>query len=319
MKSLIMNLSQLPQLSDGLFLTDGGMETTLIFHDGIDLPHFAGCALLETAEGREALRRYYRTYAALARKYETGFILESPTWRANPDWAEKLGWNAEKLAAINREGIALMHEIREEFETPRSPMVVSGCLGPRGDGYVASAVMTPEEAAAYHAPQIRVLRDTGVDVISAFTLTTGDEGLGIANAAAALGVPCVLSFTLETDGRLPSGEALREVIGRIDSTAATAPVYYMINCAHPTHFADILPEGEPWLERIRGVRANSSCRSHEELNESPDLDEGNPAELGLQYRELRARLPKLTILGGCCGTDHRHLEAICESCVAAPV
>lgn len=313
-----MNTSLLPQLSDGLFLTDGGMETTLIFQEGIELPHFAGCALLETSLGREALAKYYRTYATLAGKYQTGFILESPTWRANPDWAEKLGWDAKKLAAINQAGIALMHEIREEFETPQSPMVISGCVGPRGDGYVPTAVMNPEEAEAYHAPQIRVLRDTGADLISAFTLTTADEGLGIANAAAALDIPCVLSFTLETDGLLPSREVLGEVIERIDAEARVAPVYYMVNCAHPTHFADIFPEGAGWLERIRGVRANSSCRSHEELNDSPDLDEGNPAELGVQYRDLRAKLPRLTILGGCCGTDHRHLEAICETCLTVP-
>lgn len=308
--------SDLPHQSPLSFITDGGLETTLVFHEKLDLPCFAAFPLLKDDAGRELLRKYYRTYAQLAVRFGVGFVLESPGWRGNPDWAEKLGYSPAELEAANRDGIRLMHEIVAAYETPVSPMVISGAVGPRGDGYKIGAAMSPEQAARYHTPQIRAYRDAGADLVSAFTLTYADEALGIANAAASLDIPSVISFTLETDGRLPSGQPLREAIESVDARATQAPAYYMINCAHPTHFAAELPVGAPWLLRIGGLRANASCRSHAELDESPDLDAGNPAELGRQYRQLREILPRLNVLGGCCGTDHRHLEAICECCLA---
>ena len=111
----------LPQLSNAFFLTDGGIETTLIFHEGLELPHFAAFHLLKAKAGYEALRKYFRTYAALAKRYETGLVLESPTWRANRDWASKLGYSAEALAEANRKAIDLLSEIREEFESEKTP------------------------------------------------------------------------------------------------------------------------------------------------------------------------------------------------------
>ena len=308
--------TDLPHQSPIPFITDGGLETTLVFHEKLDLPCFAAFPLLKDDAGRELLRKYYRTYAQLAVRFGVGFVLESPGWRGNPDWAEKLGYSPAELDAANRDGIRLMHEILAAHETPDSPMVISGAVGPRGDGYKIGAAMSPEQAARYHTPQIRAYRDAGADLVSAFTMTYADEALGIANAAASLDIPSVISFTLETDGRLPSGQPLREAIESVDARATQAPAYYMINCAHPTHFAAELPAGAPWLSRIVGLRANASCRSHAELDESPDLDAGNPAELGRQYRQLREVLPRLNVLGGCCGTDHRHLEAICECCLA---
>lgn len=298
------------------FITDGGLETTLVFHKGIDLPCFAAFPLIDNASGRQILREYYETYARLAVRFGAGFVLESPGWRGNPDWAAKLGYSQEKLDAANRAGIRLMHEILGAHETPASPMLISGAIGPRGDGYKIGATMSADEAASYHAAQIRAYREAGADFISAFTLTYAEEALGIAEAAAGLRIPAVISFTLETDGRLPNGQTLREAVEFVDARASTAPAYYMINCAHPTHFAAELSAGEPWLERIGGLRANASCRSHAELDESTDLDAGNPAELGAQYRRLLDVLPNLKVLGGCCGTDDRHLEAICECCLA---
>ncbi|HET6409744.1 MAG TPA: homocysteine S-methyltransferase family protein [Chthoniobacteraceae bacterium] len=309
-----MKASVLPHLTDRPYVTDGGLETTLVFHENIDLPCFAAFDLLRTPAGRETLREYYRTYANFAREFRVGFILESPTWRANPDWAQKLGYTKAGLVDANRNAIALMHEVRAEFETPETPVVVSGCLGPRGDGYQPSALMSAREAAAYHRPQIRTYRDEGVDLVTAFTLNYAEEAIGIADAAADLGIPAVISFTTETDGKLPTGQGLGEAIEAVDAAASQMPAYYMINCAHPTHLRDALPTGAPWLKRIRGLRANASCRSHAELDESPDLDSGNPQELAGQYRQLRRKLTNLQILGGCCGTDHRHVEAICQSC-----
>lgn len=302
--------SRLPQLGSKMFLTDGGLETTLIFIDKQDLPHFAAFALLRDEVGRQTLKRYFYPYLTLARSVGAGFILESPTWRGNRDWGAKLGYSVQQLAAMNRAGIALMEEVRTSFETSATPIIISGCIGPRGDGYVAGEEMSPDEAQAYHAEQIAVFADTAADLVSAFTLTNINEAIGIARAAAAHHMPVVLSFTLEIDGRLPSGAPLRDAIKAVDAATDAAPAYYMINCAHPTHFSGVLEDGGGWTSRLRGIRANASRRSHAELDNSSDLDDGDPVELAAQYCDLRRRFPQLTVLGGCCGTDYRHVERI---------
>jgi S-methylmethionine-dependent homocysteine/selenocysteine methylase len=305
----------LPQLSGDLFLTDGGLETTLIFHDGLDLPSFAAFDLLKHQAGYQALQKYFRTYAAMARNYQVGLILESATWRANPDWGTKLGYSNTTLAECDRLAIELLHNIRQEYETQQNPMVISGCLGPRGDGYIPTDAMTADEAQRYHQPQIATFRDADADLVTAMTMNYVEEAIGITLAAQAAEMPVVISFTVETDGKLPTGQSLKDAIQQVDAATNNGPVYYMINCAHPTHFADTLVAGEPWLERIRGLRANASTKSHTELNESESLDDGNPAELGSQYRDLKTKLQNLNVLGGCCGTDDRHLEAICKACL----
>jgi len=301
---------QLPQIRDGLFLTDGGLETTLIFHDGLDLPYFAAFDLLKSDEGFERLRGYYRRYAEIARDRNLGLVLESPTWRANPYWAAKLGYDEVSLADANRKAIGLMLEVRDEFETPGSPMVISGNLGPRGDGYRAEACMSAEEARNYHRAQIETFAQTDADMVAAFTMTYPEEAIGIVLAARDANMPVAISFTLETDGRLPSGDTLKSAIERTDAETGNYAAYYMINCAHPTHFERELRAGGAWTSRIRGLRANASKRSHAELDESTDLDAGNPVELGHQYQALRRLLPKLCVVGGCCGTDHRHVGTI---------
>lgn len=306
--------TRLPQLDGGLFLTDGGIETTLIFHDGFELPYFAAFDLLRGDFGRTALRRYYERYITIARREGVGFILESPTWRASADWGDKLGYSAAALARANRESIALMHELRATYATGRTPMVVSGCVGPRGDGYDPGQVMSAKEAELYHAAQVRAFAESGADMVTAITMTNSAEAIGIVRAAQQADLPSAISFTVETDGRLPTGQGLAAAIAEVDAATDQGPAYYMINCAHPTHFAGMLIQGFAWMGRVRGLRANASRRSHQELNDSPDLDDGDPVELGRQYRELCRRHPQLTVLGGCCGTDHRHLEQIGASC-----
>ncbi|MEA2985206.1 MAG: homocysteine S-methyltransferase [Alphaproteobacteria bacterium] len=309
--------NNLPQLGDRLFLTDGGLETTLIFHDGIELPHFASFDLLKSETGVARLRSYKESYIALAKRAGIGFILEGATWRANPDWGVKLGYSREALAQANRRSIEMMAELRRKHETRQTPIVISGNIGPRGDGYKADNRMTAKEAQDYHSFQIGIFAGTEADMTSAFTINYVDEAIGIVRAAKAAQIPAVISFTLETDGKLPSGQSLKDAIEQCDWETGKAAAYYMINCAHPTHFEAELRKGGDWLNRLRGLRANSSKRSHAELDVAPDLDIGNPVELGQEYRKLRAILPQLTILGGCCGTDHRHVEQICASCVAA--
>ncbi len=306
--------NKLPQLGDTMFLTDGGLETTLIFHQGVDLPYFAAFDLLKDEDGTETLRRYYAHYAQIARRQNMGFVLEAPTWRANPDWAAKLGYDAVTLADANRRAIGLMLEIRDRYETPRAPMVISGNLGPRGDGYRADLRMTSKQAREYHGRQIETFAMTDADMVAAFTLNYTEEAIGVVQAARDHDMPVAISFTVETDGRLPSGERLADAIARTDQATDDYAAYFMINCAHPTHFERELRMGGEWRERIRGIRANASKRSHAELDESTDLDAGNPEELGGQYRELRAILPRLSVIGGCCGTDHRHVEAMGRAC-----
>ena len=305
--------NHLPQLDGKLFLTDGGMETTLIFHDGIDLPCFASFDLLKDEAGRRHVHGYYARYAAMARDAGLGFVLESPTWRANADWAAKLGYDEARLAEINRTAIRVMAEIRGEYETASSPMVISGNIGPRGDGYNPNARMSTGEAEAYHGKQIATFTGTEADLVSAVTLNYIEEAVGVVRAAVKARMPVVISFTTETDGRLPTGETLREAIEATDAATGSAAAYYMINCAHPTHFQDALKAGEAWTKRIRGLRANASKRSHAELDEAPDLDAGDPVQLGREYGDLVGRFGHFNVLGGCCGTDHRHVEEICRS------
>lgn len=304
--------NNLPQLDGDLFLTDGGIETTLIFHDGLDLPLFAAFDLLKSDTGTTALRNYFRTYADLARRQNVGFILESATWRASSDWGEQLGYTSEALATANHKAIALLDSVRNEYETTRSKMVISGCIGPRGDGYNPAFMMTAEEAEHYHSAQVEAFRNSAADMVTAITMTYADEAIGLTKAAQKAHMPVAISFTVETNGHLPSGQALDKAIAEVDQATDRAPVYYMINCAHPTHFMDTLIGGNGWTDRIQGLRANASTKSHAELDEATELDAGNPVELGTQYQALRSHLRKLNVVGGCCGTDHRHVAEICE-------
>jgi S-methylmethionine-dependent homocysteine/selenocysteine methylase len=304
----------LPHVDGRLYLTDGGLETTLIFHEGWDLPMAEAFVLLDSEKGRKAILAYFDRYLPTAVAHGVGFILESPTWRANPDWAAKAGYGRERLAELNRDGVALLREVRAKYESARTPILISGAIGPRGDGYDPGSLMTPKEAADYHGWQIGIFREEGVDCVTAFTMTNVNEALGAALAAKRADVPCVLSFTLEVDGRLPTGETLKDAIETVDRESGASPSYYMINCAHPTHFAGALESGSAWVKRLRAIRANSSCKSHAELDNSPELDIGNPQELGAQYADLLRRFPHINVLGGCCGTDHRHLACIGDAC-----
>jgi len=315
---------RLPQQDGGRFLTDGGIETVLIFQEGIALPEFAAFVLLESREGRASLLRYFRRYLELAASTpRAGFVLESPTWRAGFDWGAKLGFDATAMRRINGHAIALMRELQSEYAARiAGPIVVSGCIGPRGDGYVAGAPMAPADAERVHRPQAEALAAAGADMITAVTMTTSAEAIGVARAAERAGRPSAISFTVETDGRLPSGESLASAMDAIDRDAAEAgrapPAYFMLNCAHPSHFAHVLAELGERRARLCGLRANASRRSHAELDAATELDAGNPRELGDDYARLKAIWPTLRVIGGCCGTDHRHVAAMAAAVVGAP-
>lgn len=310
--------ASLPQFAGGLFLTDGGQETTFLFLDQLPLPQFAAFDLLRRDGGEAHVAAYYRAYAAIAARHGAGLILEAPTWRASSDWGTRLGYTRESLAAANRRSIELLAELRDELQgkIPIDKAVISGCLGPRGDGYKPGQQMAATAAERYHQTQVAVFADSAADMLSAMTINYVDEALGIVRAAQRASMPIAISFTLETDGRLPTGQTLRAAIEQVDNETAGYPAYYLVNCAHPLHIERGLAEAGSWQSRLRGLRANASTKSHAELDEAIELDQGNPAELGRQYAQLKRRLPGLNVLGGCCGTDHRHVERIAAECAA---
>lgn len=293
-------------------VTDGGLETWLLFQRGIDLPAFAAYPLVDTAEGRVVLVEYYERYAEIAASVGAAVVLEAPTWRANPDWAATLGHDREQLARSIDGAIALVAGVRDAWSAPE-PFLVSGAVGPRGDGYRVDTAMTADEAAAYHSFQIDRMAAAGADVVTAMTMGYVGEAAGVASAARDAGIPVVLSFTLETDGRLPSGMPLAEAIEATDEATGGYVRHYMLNCAHPTHFEHVLDAAAPWAQRIGGLRANASALSHAELDEMTELDDGDPDDLASRYVGLRSVLPALQVIGGCCGTDDRHVEAIARA------
>lgn len=299
-------------------LTDAGLETWLIFKKDTELRDFASFELLRHQHGRALLAEYYREFLAMAEAADLGFVAETPTWRANLSWGTGLGWSRDELVEVNRKAISFLDELRQEADNP-SRIVLSGNIGPRGDGYVAEELMTVDEAQAFHAFQINVFAGTRADMVSAFTITNVPEAMGIVRAAGEADMPCAISFTVETDGRLPSGEPLEVAIGEMDANPLTRPAYYMINCAHPDHFADTLRPGSAWSDRIWGLRANASRMSHAELDACETLDDGDPVELGQIYAQLKRKFSNLTVVGGCCGTDHRHVYAMSDALTPAAV
>ncbi|WP_170347631.1 homocysteine S-methyltransferase family protein [Ruegeria atlantica] len=292
------------------FLSDGGLETFLIFNKGYDLPCFSAAVLLDTDQGRADLRAYYERFIDVAKASDRGFILDAPTWRAGTAWAGPLGLTLKETMAVNQRAVSFVSKLRAEHETDSCPILINGLVGPAGDAYAPDTTITQQEALLVHAPQIHALGKAGVDMISAMTLTHAEEAIGIVQASKEIDVPVVIAFTLETDGHLPSGQPLRDAIAEVDAATNGGPLYYMINCAHPDHFRDALDTTADWTLRIGGIRSNASRQSHAELDEAEVLDDGDPVELGKLSAELLSRLPNIRVLGGCCGTDHRHVGCI---------
>lgn len=288
-------------------VTDGGLETDLLFLRGFDLPEFASFPLLDTDEGRAALRDYYLEYADIAVRAGAPLLLETPTWRANPDHAALLGYDAAALDRVNRESVDFMAALASDRADDLVGWEVGGVLGPRGDGYATAGPVDPDAAADYHRPQLASFAAAGASRVTALTLTEVGEAIGIARAAAEVGLPVAIGFTVETDGRLPDGTSLASAVDQVDRVAP--PAYYVINCAHPSHILADLTEGS-WRERVGGLRVNASTMSHAELDESETLDDGDPVQLAADQRPLVDAFPRLEVLGGCCGTDARHVAAM---------
>lgn len=305
----------LPQLKGQMFVTDGGIETYLIFNEGEDLPDMSAYLLNMSERGRDKMREYYRAYIPIAQRSGQGFLFDTNTWRANADWGQRVGYDAARLREANIAAVAFCQEMQAEFAAAGVPSIISGVIGPRRDAWQYDSRMTVEEAEAYHTPQVEAFAGTDADYVTAYTLTNVPEAVGIARAAKKGGLPVALSFTLETDGNLPGGKPLGLAISEVDAATGAYPAYYMINCVHPIHFASTVRNGGEWVNRIGGLRVNASMMSHAELDNSPSLDIGDWNDLAQRYARVLPLLPNIRVIGGCCGTDHRHMGAICATCL----
>ena len=282
-----------------------GMETDLIFNQGVELPGFASFPLLESTVGRARLANYAKAQLGWSKVAGLGAILETPTWMANRDRAAPLGYSAEQLVGVTHQAVELLKAV----EPGTVPRLISVNIGPRDDAYAPSDQMDISTAKAYHFDQIAAAKSAGADMASGFTLAYAAEAAGIACAGQDVGIPVVISFTVELDGRLPSGETLADAIALVEAASTGSVAYYMINCAHPDHFAATLDDPAV-AAKIAGLVVNASRCSHSELDEAEELDDGDPAELGALVGAMAARFPTLRVFAGCCGTDARHMTEI---------
>lgn len=308
MTQAVVGSAGLPQLSGTRFVTDGGIETDLIHHHDVQLPHFAAFPLVQDAAGRALLERYYGDYASIAHRAGAGLLLEAPTWRANADWGGRVGYGADDLTRANVAAVAMLHRLRDQHEGGLSRVLVGGVVGPRESGWSAGPEVDADEAAAYHSAQLRAFADAGADLVSAHTISEVGEAVGVVRSARQVGLPVAIAFTVEVDGRLSNGATLAEGVQRVDTEAP--PDYFLVNCAHPTHIERALLEPGPWRDRVVGCLSNASTMSHAELDEATELDEGDPHLLAAAHARLEPLLPRLSVVGGCCGTDSRHVAAL---------
>ncbi|WP_053351865.1 homocysteine S-methyltransferase family protein [Leucobacter musarum] len=287
-----------------LSIADGGIETALTDRLGQHLREFAAFELLDTAAGRIALTEYYAPFIAVARQHALPLVLDTPTWRANTDWGERLGYRADALARINADAVAFVRELDEESPVGAPEIVVNGCVGPRTDEYVAAQRMTAGEAEEYHAPQVRALAEAGADRVTSVTTLDAVEGIGVVRAALAARVPGAVSFIVGADGLLADGSTLDAAIAEVDAATEGGAVGFLVNCAHPAEAARALEHahGAAELERLIGFRLNAARAGTDSADSAADFA---AAEIA-----LRNAAPSANVFGGCCGTDVDHIAAL---------
>lgn len=299
---------KLPQLNGQLMTCGGGFETWMQYADGFELRHFCAFELLNDKRGRKCLTDYYRKLIEAAVENGFGVINEGLHYRASRDWGELIGFSREALAEINIRGIEFYKDFAREYQSDRTPMVIGGCIGPRGDAYDTGRTEDSGEAEEYHSEQINTLRNAGADLVSAWTFSSVEEAIGFARAAKAADIPCVISF-IAKGGTLKDGTTLEAAVSRVDAATDSAPVYYAVNCAHPTEFEPGLTEGD-WTRRLGGFMPNAVAMELLSLCSLGHLEDGDPEELGGQMAALAERFPHINVWGGCCGTDARHIGQI---------
>lgn len=302
----------LPQLNGRLMTSAAGFETWLQYVDGFKLRHFCAFELLNDPRGVSCLRDYHRTVVEAAVANGFGVINEGLHYRASRDWGELIGFSREALEEINIRGIEFYREFVREYDSPETPMLVGGAIGPRGDAYNIGRTPDAAESEDYHAEQIATFRKAGADLVTAMTFSSVEEAIGVARAAKAAELPVVVSFFVARGGRLRGGETLEEAISRVDEASDGAPAYYMVNCTYPTEFEPGLTAGD-WTQRLGGFLPNAVAMETLDLCKLGHLEDGDPVELGGQMGSLARRYPHVRVWGGCCGTDGRHIGQITQN------
>jgi S-methylmethionine-dependent homocysteine/selenocysteine methylase len=306
-----------PAQRDGvLYLTEGGQETEVMYKFGHDLPEFAMYPLLDRPAAMADLRGMYARYLDAAAEHGFAAMMSGLDYRASPDWGEKLGYSREALADALLQSMAFLREVAKPYVGQISEILYGGMLGPRGDAYSLNRTITADEAEAYHSFQLETLKRDGVDFATAVTFNNIPEAIGVARAAARIGLPLTVSFTLDSDHRLKSGPSLKETVETIDAeTGEAMPDFYGINCSHPLEFEPALEPGA-WIGRLRSLRPNASPKDKQDLCTLGHLEDGDPEELGEQMGALAKRYPHMDIWGGCCGTWDSHLKEIARNVAA---
>lgn len=299
-----------PRLEGKFYLTEGGTETEILYKWGFELPEFAMFPLLDNPKADQVIRDIYRRYFDAAEKHQTGLLILGHDYRASPDWGAKLGYTTEGLADMQRRTIEFLDDVRREYVGRVSDVYIAGCIGPRGDAYGTGGDISEEEAEEYHSVQLTTLKSTQADMAIAVTFNNVPEAVGVIRAAHRIGIPIGVSLTLTTEGVLRSGPTLREAIEVIEEKTNGSAAWYGTNCSHPLEFASALADEGPWLERLRYIRPNAVKMEKVALCKLGHLEDGDPVELGEQMGEVASKFPSADILGGCCGTDERHLGEI---------
>jgi S-methylmethionine-dependent homocysteine/selenocysteine methylase len=303
------------QCDGELFLTEGGTETEIMYKWGFELPHFAMFSLLENRDAMSAMRGIFRRYLDVVAKHEMSAMLTGLDYRASPDWGALLGYSPEALADANHRSIDFLRDVARDYSGDIRRTLVGGCIGPRGDAYQLNRSITSTEAEDYHAVQLTTLKQADVDFACAMTFNNTAEAIGVTRAAARIGVPLVISLTVDATGRLKSGLTVAEAIETIDARTGAMPAFYMLNCSHPVEFASALADGE-WIRRVRGIRPNASKMEKLALCKLGHLEEGDPVELGRLMGDLARRHCHMDVWGGCCGTAEVHLDEIARNVCA---
>lgn len=308
-----MNTEFPPRLEGKFYLTEGGTETEVLYKWGFELPEFAMFPLLDDPKADDVIRNMFRRYLDVAAEQNTGVLLNGHDYRASPDWGAKLGYSDEGLREMQRRTIQFLDEMRAEYADRVSDVYIAACIGPRGDAYGTGGEITADEAEDYHSVQMQNLDGTAADMAVAATFNNVPEAIGVIRAASGVGMPIGVSLTLTPEGRLRSGPTLREAIETVDEATASAAAWFGTNCAHPIEFEDALTDEGPWLDRLRYIRPNAAKMDKIALCSLGHLEDGDPVELGEQMGEIARRLPRADIIGGCCGTDERHLSEIAQN------
>lgn len=302
-----------PSRQEGRFyLSEGGTETELMYKYGFELPQFAMFPLLNNPDAVSKMREMFRSYLDVVANNGMCALMGGLDYRASPDWGELLGYSPAGLAEANHQSIAFLREIANEYASDIPEILIQGLIGPRGDAYARNAKITENEAEDYHSVQLETLKDTDVDLALAMTFNNIPESIGVARAAAKIGVPLGISLSLDSTSRLNSGPGLAEAITVIDAEVNQSPEFYSINCSHPVEYEPAIVPGD-WIDRVRGVRPNASKMEKIALCQIGHLEQGDPVELGELCGDLARRYPHMDIWGGCCGTWNTHLDEIAKN------